>query len=57
MESDLIEEEVIYYLAVTFGRNVIIFGVDMSSSVQFDQKGKVSTLINILILVKVQHKD
>ena len=35
-----------------FGRNVIIFGVDMSWSVHVDNKGK-----DILILRKVQLKD
>ena len=35
-----------------FGLNVIIFGVDMSSSVHVDNKKK-----DILIIGKVQHKD
>ena len=34
------------------GRNVIIFGVDMSSPTKIDNRKK-----DILILVKVQHKD
>ena len=34
------------------GRNVIIFGVDMSSSTKIDNKKK-----DILILDKVLHKD
>ena len=45
MESDLIE--VIYSVGNGFGRNVIIFGVDVSSSVHVDNKGK-----DILILGK-----
>ena len=34
------------------GRNAIIFGVDMSSPTKIDNRKK-----DILILVKVQHKD
>ena len=35
----------------SFGRNVVIFGADMNSSVHIDNKGK-----DILILDKVQRK-
>ena len=35
----------------SFGRNVVIFGADMNSSVHIDNKGK-----DILILGKVQRK-
>ena len=45
VESDLIE--VVYSVGNGFGRNVIIFGVDVSSSVHVDNKGK-----DILILGK-----
>ena len=39
MELDLIELAFIYYLTVVV-RNVVIFGVDMSSVVHVDNKGK-----------------
>ena len=41
-----------FLVANGFGRNVIIFGFHMSSSVHVDNKKK-----DILILVKVLHKD
>ena len=47
MEWDLIEEEVFSFPGGGFGINVIIFGVDMSSSVHVDNKKKA-----ILILGK-----
>ena len=47
MEWDLIEEEVFSFPGGGFGINVIIFGVDMSSSVHVDNKKK-----DILILGK-----
>ena len=40
MVLGLIEEEVFYLKDGGFGRNVIIFGVDMSSSVYIDNKKK-----------------
>ena len=40
------------FLGIGLGRNVIIFGVDMSSSTKIDNRKK-----DILILGKGQHKD
>ena len=40
MGLGLIEEEAFYVKDGGFGRNVIIFGVDMSSSVYIDNKKK-----------------
>ena len=40
MELDLIEDQVFHFLAVAFGQKVIIFGVDVSSSVHVDNKKK-----------------
>ena len=48
MVLDLIEKDLIQLV----GRNVIIFGVDMSSPPHIDDKKK-----DILTLVKVLHKD
>ena len=36
----------------SIGKNVIIFGADMSSSVHFDNKNK-----DIIVLVEEQHKE
>ena len=47
MELDLIEQGLYLLPTGRFGRNVIIFGVDMSSSVHVDNKGE-----DILILGK-----
>ena len=47
MELDLIEKDFFSHPSGGTGRNVIIFGVDMSSSPHIDNKGK-----NILILGK-----
>ena len=46
MELDLIEDQV-FHLQFGFGQNVLIFGVDMSSSAHIDNKTK-----DILVLEK-----
>ena len=40
MESDLIEEELFSFPGGGFGQNILMFGVDMSSSVHIDNKEK-----------------
>ena len=40
MELDLIEDQEFHFLVVAFGQKVIIFGVDVSSSVHVDNKKK-----------------
>ena len=46
MELDLIEDQV-FHLQFGFGQNVLIFGVDMSSSAHIDNKTK-----DVLVLEK-----
>ena len=40
MALDLIEDQAFYFLVVDFGQNVLIFGIDMSSSAHIDNKKK-----------------
>ena len=46
-ELDLIEDQVFHFQVIGFGQNVLIFGVDMSSSGHIDNKKK-----DILVLGK-----
>ena len=52
IELDLIEDQVFLFPGGGSDQNLIIFGVDMSSSTKIDNRKK-----DVLIWVKVHHKD